>query len=65
MKAVLTITVEINEAENPSVSDKDLERTLRHAADHLADNGLLSPLDATLETWEAFVEFKSPEEEEV
>ena len=54
MKAILTITIDYDDAQ--SSSDKDIERALNFAAQYLASNGLLSDDESVVDGWRYKVE---------
>ena len=49
MRATVTITIDYDEAQ--SSSDKDIERALNFAVQHLANNGLLSDEESVVDEW--------------
>jgi len=54
-KATAKLTVEI-EYNTHGTTHEDIYRVLQYGIDHLASNGLLSPLDADIESWKLKVE---------
>ena len=57
MRAVLTITIDYDDAQ--SSSDKDIERALNFAVQYLANNGLLSDEESVVDRWIHQVEVTS------
>ena len=57
MRAVLTITIDYDDAQ--SSSDKDIERALNFAVQYLANNGLLSDEESVVDRWRHQVEVTS------
>tara|TARA_B100000886_G_scaffold328079_1_gene276144 strand:+ start:1578 stop:1943 length:366 start_codon:yes stop_codon:yes gene_type:complete len=54
MRATVTITIDYDEAQ--SSSDKDIERALNFAVQHIANNGLLSNEESVVDEWRYQVE---------
>ena len=54
MRATVTITIDYDEAQ--SSSDKDIERALNFAVQHLASNGLLSDEESVVDGWRHQIE---------
>lgn len=49
MRATIKITIDYDEAQ--SSSDKEIERALNFAVQHLADNGFLSDEESVVDEW--------------